>query len=69
LADIGLPSEGVAFEDAAYYPAAQKQPSPIISLKRDISAAGFCLELTWPEIMDLDPMFDKEYGIFRTDPR
>jgi hypothetical protein len=65
LEDIGQESVGIALEDSNYYLLAQKQPSPPNSLKRDISAAGFCLELSWPEIMALDPFFDKELGIFK----
>lgn len=70
IQDIGQKSSVIALEDSTYYLTAQKQPSPTNSLKRDISVAGFCLEFTWPEIMELDPLFDKEYGIFKdTDER
>lgn len=65
IEDIGQKSVGIALEDSSYYLLAQKQPSPPNSLKRDISAAGFCLELIWPEIMILDPFFDDEHGIFK----
>lgn len=56
--DVGHKASGISLEDSDYYLLAQKHPSPSTSLKRDISAAGFCLELTWPEVLALDPFFD-----------
>ena len=58
MEDAGQKASEIAFEGSNYYLLAQKHPSPSTSLKRDISAAGFCLELTWPELLDLDPFFD-----------
>lgn len=67
IEDIGQKPDGLAvgFEKSSYYLLAQKEPSPPNSLKRDISAAGFCLELIWPEIMNLDPFYDPEVGILK----
>jgi len=62
MEDVGHKASEIAFEDSDYYLLAQKHPSPSTSLKRDISAAGFCLELTWPEVLTLDPFFDNNQG-------
>lgn len=64
IEDTGQMSTGIALEDFKYFLMAQKHPSPIASLQRDINTAGFCLQMIWPEIMDFEPFFDKEDGIF-----
>ena len=35
---------------------------PVELLGRDINAASFCLELFWPRLMEIDPLFDDNYG-------
>lgn len=64
MEDMGREASGDAFEDYEYYVEAKEQSSPLKTLSRDISAAGFCLQLTWPEVLSLDPLFDEELGIF-----
>jgi hypothetical protein len=61
LEDVGSESHHSALEANDYYLKAQSQPSPSKAIKRDIKAAGFCLELFWPKVMELDPFFNDEH--------
>jgi len=52
-----------AINDSEYYRSLQQQQSPVVSVERDINLGAFCLEMIWPRIMDIDPLFDEKAGI------
>ena len=64
LEDVGDerdPQEVLA--DNEYYKIMQQDKSPSMSIERDIKAGCVCLEIFWPQILEIDPNFSKELGI------
>ncbi len=51
-----------AFGTSQYYAALYRGSESVELLGRDIKAASFCLELFWPRLMDIDPLFDDKNG-------
>ena len=58
---LGL-EEMSAFGTSRYYAALYRGSESVELLGRDIKAASFCLELFWPRLMDIDPLFDDKNG-------
>lgn len=60
-AALGI-QEVSAFATARYYEALLYGNESVELLGTDIKAASFCLELFWPRLMEIDPLFDDRYG-------
>ena len=52
-----------AINDTEYYRSLQQHSSPVVSVERDIHVGAFCLQMIWPRLMDIDPLFDEKAGI------
>lgn len=60
MEDSGHSPTGMVMDDSQYYILARNSRSPLGSLKRDLDTGSFCLELTWPEVLKIDPLFNKQ---------
>ncbi len=64
LEDIGYKKDFMdAIHDRDYYVNAQRNQSPIVSVERHIDAGGLCLEMFWPQLLELDPFFSDAIGV------
>ncbi len=57
--ELGHPGISV-FGSAAYYEAGTKGGAPAHLVNHDLNATSFSLELFWPLVLKLDPLFDPE---------